>query len=92
MKTLVAIAIMSGLILVLSTVPGYSHGVSWGVSVNFGGVPYYGYAPVYPVYPTYIYYAPAPVYRVCRPGFAPPVRCYPGGYYRPYYHPRYHWR
>lgn len=93
MRTLVAITILTGLILVLSIVPGHTHGVNWGVSVNFG-VPIYGtYAPAYPVYPAYAY--PPPPYPVYGAGFIavprPPVY---GPYHRPY-HPHYHrhhWR
>lgn len=83
MRTLIAIIILTGLILILSIVPGHTHGVNWGISVNLG-VP--GYAPAYPVYPTAVYYPPPPVYPV----YGPPVVVAPGpyyhrGYYRPYY-------
>lgn len=94
MRTLVAISVITGLIIVVSTVPSHSHGVNWGVSVNLGGLPYYGYSPVYPVYPAYVYYPPPPVYPVYRAGFVTPLRYYHGRFRGPYrpYHYRYPWR
>ena len=92
MRILVAIILLTGLILVLSIVPGHTHVVNWGVSVNLGLPVYAGPAPVYPVaYPTYV--APAPVYPVY-PVVVAPRYHYHGGHYRPYHQHfyRYHRR
>jgi hypothetical protein len=84
MRSLVAITIITGLILLMSAVPSHSHGVNWGVSVNLGGMPYYGYTPAYPAYPAYVYYPPPPVYPVYRAGFGAPAHYYQGRFHRPF--------
>jgi hypothetical protein len=86
MRTIAMITILTGLIIGLSALPSYSHGVNWGLSVNLG-LPVYA-APVYPAYPVYAY-PPAPVYPAYGGVVVGPGYRYPGRYYRPY-HPYYH--
>jgi hypothetical protein len=95
MRALVDITIITGLILVMSTVPSHSHGVNWGVSVNLGVPAYDTYAPVYPVYPAYVYYPPPPVYPLYGAGVVAPAHHFHGRFYNRPYHPyyyRHYWR